>query len=152
MANISNIIDHPATKAERLEIYCKGLCDGLTRKAAYVAAGYADTPGANANAQKFHKLNHEYITMYFADHIGQHAPAALRVLLEIMNNDEEKGGIRLKAAQDLLDRAGFSAKTKVEISTKEVNEMNTGELTDEIKRILSEEPKLAVLFTGQTGS
>lgn len=65
-----------------------------------------------------------------------------------MNSEHEKGGIRLKAAQDLLDRAGYSAKQKVEISTKSVDELSTSELEDEIKRLLGEEPKLARLFAG----
>lgn len=143
---VVNITDAPkATKQEKLDIYCKHLADGWTREQAYIAAGYAEH-AAKTNAQKYHRQNHEYITNYFSEHIGSHAPAALKVLLEIMNSEHEKGGIRLKAAQDLLDRAGYSAKQKIELSTKNVDEMSTGELEDEIKRLLGEEPKLARLF------
>lgn len=151
MSTVTNIADAPKSKQERLDIYCQALADGKKREDAYIAAGYSAAT-AKGNAQKYHKTNHEYITSFFADHIGTHAPAALKVLLEIMNSQHEKGGIRLKAAQDLLDRAGYSAKSKIEISTKEVNEMSTGELESEIKRLLGEEPKLARLFTGQTDS
>lgn len=147
MPTVTNIEDAPKSKQDRLDIYCQALADGKKREDAYVLAGYSAAT-AKGNAQKFHKLNHEYISMYFADHIGTHAPAALKVLLEIMNNETERGGIRLKAAQDLLDRAGYSAKQRVEITTKEVNDMSTGELENEIKRLLGEEPKLARLFTG----
>lgn len=146
------ITDAPkATKQEKLDIYCKHLADGWKREEAYIAAGYSEA-SAKHNAQKYHRANAEYITSYFSDHIGTHAPAALKVLLEIMNSEQEKGGIRLKAAQDLLDRAGHGAKQKIELSTKQLDDMNTGELEDEIKRILGEEPKLARLFTGETNT
>lgn len=147
---VVNIADAPkATKQEKLDIYCQKLVDGWSREEAYIAAGYAEQ-NAKTNAQKFHRQNAEYISGYFAEHIGCHAPAALKVLLEIMNSEHEKGGIRLKAAQDLLDRAGYSAKQKVEISTKSVDELSTSELENEIKRLLGEEPKLARLFAGET--
>lgn len=147
---VVSIADAPkATKQEKLDIYCQKLVDGWSREEAYIAAGYAEA-NAKTNAQKFHRQNHEYISSYFSEHIGAHAPAALKVLLEIMNSETEKGGIRLKAAQDLLDRAGYSAKQKIELSTKSVDELSTGELEDEIKRLLGEEPKLARLFTGET--
>lgn len=149
---VVNIADAPkATKQEKLDLYCKALADGAKREEAYIAAGYAEAT-AKYNAQKYHRQNLEYITAYFADHIGTHAPAALKVLLEIMNNEDEKGGIRLKAAQDLLDRAGYSAKQKIEVTTKQLDEMSTGELEDEIKKLLGEEPKLARLFAGETST
>lgn len=151
MTNVTSIADAPKTKAERLDIYCQALVDGKKREDAYILAGYAPH-AAKSNAQKYHKINIEYITAYIGDAITEHVPAALKVLLEIMNSEHEKGGIRLKAAQDLLDRGGFSAKQKIELSAKQVDEMSTGELENEIKRLLGEEPKLARLFTNSTGT
>lgn len=147
MAVVTQITDAPKSKQERLDIYCQALVDGKKRQDAYLLAGYAEA-SSKTNAQKYHKTNIEYITHYIGDAITEHVPAALKVLLEIMNSEHEKGGIRLKAAQDLLDRGGFSAKQKIELSTKEVNEMSTGELEDAIKNILSEDPNLVRIFGG----
>lgn len=146
MSNVVQLADAPKTKQERLDIYCQALVDGKKRQDAYILAGYAEA-SSKANAQKYHKTNIDYITSFIGDAITEHVPAALKVLLEIMNSEHEKGGIRLKAAQDLLDRGGFSAKQKIELSTKEVNEMSTGELEDAIKNILGEDPNLVRLFS-----
>lgn len=147
MSNVTPIEEAPVlSKAEKLDLYCQGLCDGLSRKAAYVAAGYADGVYAVRNANHYHKNNHQYIQMYISEHIGSHAPTALKVILRIMNDPEEKGGIRLKAAQDVLDRAGFSAKQKVEVSVKDTKEMSTEELQDEIKRAFAEHSELAKIL------
>lgn len=146
MTNVVQLADAPKSKAERLDIYCQALVDGKKRQDAYILAGYSEA-SSKTNAQKYHKTNIDYITSFIGDSITVHVPAALKVLLEIMNSEHEKGGIRLKAAQDLLDRGGFSAKQKIELSTKEVNEMSTGELEDAIKTILGEDPNLVRLFS-----
>lgn len=149
---VVNISDAPkASKREKLDKYCEGIANGLSRTDAYITAGYSEV-GARANASAYHKANIDYINAYIADHIGSHVPTALKVLLEIMNSQNEKGGIRLKAAQDILDRAGFGAKQKIELTHKDVDEMSTGELEDEIKRILSEDAKLAEIFSSKEQS
>ncbi len=144
---VVSISDAPkASKQEKLELYCQGLADGKSREQAYIDAGYSPN-GARANVAVYHRTNHEYITAWLADHIGKHAPSALAVIVTIMNDPAEKGGIRLKAAQDVLDRSGFSAKQKIEVSHKNVDEMSTDELESEIAKLLSEDPKLAGLFS-----
>ena len=137
--------DAPATKKERLDVYCENLCNGVGKVKAFIAAGYS-AAHAEKNVTTYHKSNAEYIQSYISEHIGTHAPTALRVVLQIMNDENEKGGIRLKAAQDVLDRAGFSAKQKIEVTTKEVQDMSTEDLQNEIQRIISEEPGLAKVF------
>lgn len=148
MSNVTPITEAPKlTKAEKLDLYCEGLCNGLGKTAAYIAAGYAESPSTPKNATVYHKQNLQYIQAYIGEHIGSHAPTALRVILRIMNDESEKGGIRLKAAQDVLDRAGFSAKQKLEITTPEVKDMSTEDLHNELKRALSDNPELAKIFT-----
>lgn len=137
----------PATKKERLDCFCEGLCNGLSQVQAYVNAGYADGPSARKNASAFHKSNYQYVQAYISEHIGSHAPTALTVILQIMNSESEKGGIRLKAAQDILDRAGYSAKQKVEFSAKDVKDMSTEDLQKQIQEMLADDPKLAKVFT-----
>lgn len=140
------ITDAPkATKQEKLELYCQGIANGLSKERAYIEAGYAEGM-ARANAQKYHRQNHEYIQGYISEHIGSHAPTALKVILTIMNDETEKGGIRLKAAQDVMDRAGFSAKQKLEITTKEVKDLSTEELQNEIRKLTEDNPDLLKIF------
>lgn len=143
---VVNIQDAPiATKREKLDLYCEGLANGLTQEKAYINAGYSPN-SAKKNASAFHRLNSEYIQAYLAEHIGSHAPTALNVILQIMNSESEKGGIRLKAAQDILDRAGFSAKQKVELSAKDPKDLTTDDIQRQIHAMLEDDPKLAKVF------
>lgn len=146
MSNVTNIADAPKSKQERLDDYCEGICNGLTREAAYVAAGYS-AHNPRSNAHKYYRQNAEYIQMYIAEHIGSHVPTALKVIVAIVSDPNEKGGIRLKAAQDILDRGGFGAKQKVEFSMKDTKDMTTEELQNEIARLASENPLLAGLLS-----
>lgn len=144
--SVVQITDAPkASKQEKLELYCAGIANGLSKEQAYIDAGYAPAM-ARANAQKYHRQNHEFIQGYIAEHIGSHAPTALKVLLKIMNDEGEKGGIRLKAAQDVLDRSGFSVKQKLEITTKEVKDLSTEELQNEIRKLTEDNPDLLKIF------
>lgn len=145
--NVVNINDAPKSKQEKLDDFCRLLADGKSKRDAYVGAGYAEHY-AEANAQKYYRQNAEYIKGYMDEHIGSHVPTALKVVLQILNNPNEKGGIRLKAAQDILDRAGHNAKTKVEITTKDTKDMTTEELNNELQRLLSENPQLGAILTG----
>lgn len=146
MDNITQITDAPKlSKKEKLDLYCAALCNGLSQADAYVEAGYSPL-GARKNANAYHKANIQYIQAYIGDHIGTHVPTALRVLLQIMNDPLEKGGIRLKAAQDILDRGGYSAKQRLEITTPEVKDMSTEDLQNELKRAFEESPDLAKIF------
>ncbi len=145
MSNVTNIQDAPKTKQEKLDDFCRGLANGLSREAAYAEAGYSGI-NCRANAQKYYRANQEYIQGYIGEHIGSFAPTALNVIKEIVMNTAEKGGIRLKAAQDLLDRAGFGAKQKIELTTKDVRELSTEDLQSEIAKLISENPFLTSLI------
>jgi hypothetical protein len=145
MSNVTSIEDAPKSKQERLDDYCEGICNGLTREAAYIAAGYS-SHNCRSNAHKYYRQNADYIQAYIAEHIGSHVPTALKVIVSIVNDPNEKGGIRLKAAQDILDRGGFGAKQKIELTTKDTKDMTTEELQNEIIRLASENPLLSRLI------
>ena len=144
---MDNVVDisAPKTKKEKLDIFCEGLVNGLSREAAYVAAGYSPHM-ARQNGTKYYRENALYIHQYLAEHIGVHAPTAFKVILQIANDPNEKGGIRLKAAQDVLDRAGYSAKQKIELSVSDPKEMSTEDIQNEIKKLIGEDPSLAQVF------
>lgn len=138
-------ISAPLSKRDKLELFCEGLANGLSREKAYIAAGYSDH-NCRANANKYYRQNHEFIQQYLSEHIGTHVPTALRVVLQIMNDQAEKGGIRLKAAQDILDRGGFGAKAKLEITHKDAKDMTTEEIEGAIRQLVNEDPGLAKVF------
>ena len=129
----------------KLDAYCAGLYQGLSREKAYIAAGFSEL-WARDNSKQYHRNNAEYIQAYMSEKIGNNVPAAIKVIAQIMNNENEKGGIRLKAAQDLLDRAGYSPKQKIELTTKEVTELSTEELKAEIQKMFTEDPSLKKVF------
>lgn len=145
MTNVTNIADAPTSKQEKLDKYCEGIANGLSKQAAYVAAGYSEL-GSRTNAQKYHRMNGEYIAAFLSEHIGSHVPTALKVVLEVMSDPNEKGGIRLKAAQDILDRGGYGAKQRIELTTTDVKDLSTKELQDEINKLVAENPNLVAIF------
>jgi hypothetical protein len=145
MSNVINIADAPKTKNEKLDDFCKALADGKTREDAYVEAGYSPHQ-CRANAHKYYRQNADYIKIYLSEHIGVHVPTAFKVVLEIATNPQEKAGIRLKAAQDIMDRGGYHAKQTIELVTKDATEMNTEELENEIRRLVRENPTVAALL------
>lgn len=142
---VVDIMSAPLSPKEKLDIYCEGLCDGLNKTQAYIAAGFSKNH-AQRNVAPYHRKHAEYINAYLSERIGSHVPAALRVVVTIMNDVEEKGGIRLKAAQDVLDRGGFGATRKLELTTKDVTELTTKDLQDELAKLLNDEPELAKVF------
>lgn len=146
--NVVNITDAPKSKQEKLEDFCKALADGKTREDAYIEAGYSGH-NCRANAHKFYRQNADYIKIYLSEHIGVHVPTAFKVVLEIATDRNEKAGIRLKAAQDIMDRGGYHAKQTIELVTKDANEMNTEELENEIRRLVRENPTVAALLNSQ---
>lgn len=145
MSNVTNIADAPKNKQEKLDDFCKALADGKNREEAYIEAGYSGH-NCRANAHKYYRQNADYIKIYLSEHIGVHVPTAFRVILEIATNPDEKAGIRLKAAQDIMDRGGFNAKQTIELVTKDATEMNTEELENEIRRLIRENPTVAAIL------
>ncbi|AAL85571.1 ORF.01 [Pseudomonas phage PaP3] len=139
----------PLSAKEKLDLYCEGLADGLNKTQAYVAAGFSPNH-AQRNVAAYHRKHSEYINAFISERIGSHVPMALRVIVSIAEDPNEKGGIRLKAAQDILDRGGFGAKQKVELTTKNVEDMSAEDLMNEVRRILDEEPDLAKVLSFPT--
>lgn len=144
--NVVSLMAAPLSPKEKLDLYCEALCDGLNKTQAYIAAGFSPNH-AQRNVAPFHRKNAEYINAYLSERISSHVPAALRTVLTIMNDENEKGGIRLKAAQDVLDRGGFGATRKVELTTKDVTEMSSEDMRNELTKLLEQEPQLAEIFT-----
>lgn len=145
---MTNVVDlgNTLSPKEKLDLYCEALCNGENKTQAYIKAGYS-AHHAQRNVAAFHRKHADYITAYISERVGSHVPAALRTIVSIMNDENEKGGIRLKAAQDIMDRGGFGASQKIELTSKNVDEMTTEDLRNELSKLLNEEPELAKVFS-----
>lgn len=139
---VVDILSAPLTPKEKLDLYCEALCDGYNKTQAYIKAGFS-AAHAQRNVAPYHRKNADYIKAYISEQFGSDAPVARNVIREIMNDPNEKGGIRLKAAQDILDRAGFGAKQQIELTTKDVSELTTEDIQNELAKLFNDEPGLA---------
>jgi len=134
------------TPAEKLSLFKEAYFDnGGKLKDAYIAAGFSPISAAS-NASKYFAAHREEIISFVNTRIATHVPTAIGTIVKIMNNEGEKGGIRLKAAQDLLDRAGYKPSDRIEIRTEDVDTMTTGDIKDHIRKLLQEvDPSLGKL-------
>lgn len=144
-AKVVSIGDSPLSPKEKLDLYCEALCSGESKTKAYIKAGFSSNH-AQRNVAAYHRKHAEYITSYISEQIGAHVPTALRTVMLVMNDENEKGGIRLKAAEMILDRGGFGIKQKIELTTKDVNEMSTEEMHIEFQKLFAENPELATVI------
>lgn len=133
------------TAAEKLELFKESYYNTGKIIQSYKAAGFSEST-AHANAHKYFRDHKDEILAYVHTKLAEHVPAAISVIVGIMNSETEKGGIRLKAAQDLLDRAGYKPSDKIEIRTEDMEKMSTGDIKDEIRKLLTEvDPTLGKL-------
>lgn len=149
-AKIVSIGDSPLSPKEKLDLYCEALCDGENKTQAYIKAGFSANH-AQRNVAAYHRKHAEYITSYISERFASHVPTALRVVNRILLDEEEKGGIRLKAAEMIFDRAGFAAKQQITVTTKEVTDMSTEEMENEFRKLAGENPELAKILSFSRG-
>ena len=98
-------------------------------------AGYGNMNDAAKRRGHELKLRYkDYIAQQIANNISGYAPAALAMIADIATNGESEA-IRLKAAIDLMDRAGYKPTTKTEQKTIAVEERSTEELEEELKQL-----------------
>ena len=98
-------------------------------------AGYGNVNDSAKRRGHELKLRYkDYIAQQIANNISGYAPAALAMIADIAKNGESEA-IRLKAAIDLMDRAGYKPTTKTEQKTIAVEERSTEELEEELKQL-----------------
>ena len=126
------IITKEALK-ERIRIVAEEYINGASRMDAYRAAGYSSVTSANAAA--FFEAHKDEIQGYVFLAVGSKVPIAIKVLEEIMLTGKSDGA-RVKAATEILDRAGVTQVQKIEITSKEVSELENRQITEEIQELL----------------
>jgi len=128
------------TIAERIKIYTTALANGSNKRDAYAAAGYGCPTFSNAH--NFHEKYHKEIDKELRNVIHSKVPTALQVLEEVMVSGKSETA-RVKAALEILDRAGFDKQTKIQIGSSEAK--SEDQLKQELQQLLTANPDVLLI-------
>lgn len=132
----SNVVRLPRDKesiSERVRLFAQARCEGHNIIDSYALAGYSRDPH---EASKFHRTHKTEINALMSEELSSYVPQAISVLVKIMKNENERGAVRLKAAQDVLDRAGFGSTMKLDLTTS-TSDLSTEDLNKQIALLMS---------------
>ena len=101
---------------------------------AWVDAGYAES-GKSGSMAKL-RQHGDVVERRIVERIGSHVPKALAVVMDLMENASQ-ASVRLKAAQDILGRAGYDQASKIEFTEKKAEDLTGEELKSELKELLA---------------
>ena len=143
MSSKSNVVRLPSvnetTLSQRIAKYAEVWLTTSNKTAAYEAAGYGcPTP---SNAYNFHKQHHEAIMREAHMGVANHVPVAMSTLAEIMVSGKSETA-RVKAALEILDRAGLDKTTKIQIGSD--MPQNKDELQAQLKALLEANPDVNI--------
>ena len=77
----------------------------------------------------------QYIEKQIADKIGSHVPMAIEGIVYLAQHAKGEG-VKLKALQDLLSRAGYDGAIKIETKEVSAEDMDDSMLKDELSILL----------------
>jgi maleate cis-trans isomerase len=144
----SNVVRLPNTSEtslqERIVKYAEVWLATSNKREAYEAAGYSCATGSNA--YNFHKQHHEAITREASMHVASHVPKAIEALSDIMVNGKSETA-RVKAALEIMDRAGLDKTTRIQIGNDEPK--NTEDMRKQLKELLQSNPELVLSDGGE---
>lgn len=103
-------------------------------KRAWIDAGYAES-GVGSAMNKL-RQHWDVVERRIVEKIGRQVPQALAVIVDLMENARTES-IKLKAAQDILGRAGYDQASKIEFTEKSAEELSREELRDELRVLLA---------------
>tara|TARA_R110002020_G_scaffold287099_1_gene502598 strand:- start:39673 stop:40104 length:432 start_codon:yes stop_codon:yes gene_type:complete len=100
---------------------------------AWKDAGYSES---NTNASMAKLRQHwDVVQARIVEKMGRQVPQALAVVVDLMMN-ARNDSIRLKAAQDLLGRAGYDQASKIELTEKKAEDMDHDALREELTTLM----------------
>lgn len=104
---MTQVATRPLTKRQRMLVEAYVANGGNLTKAAQ-EAGYAEGNSGRVSAYKAMKTPHvqQYLMQAVAEELGQHAAMAVGTVAALAKTGKSEY-VKLQAAQDLLDRAGF---------------------------------------------
>lgn len=101
---------------------------------AWVDAGYSE--GTKRKAMTKVRDNWKMVEARIVAKIGSHVPFALGVVYDLAKNAKGES-VKLKAAQDLLGRAGFDQASKIEVSNSDPEKMDKDSLRKELTDLMA---------------
>ena len=104
---------NPTIKQRKL---VKGILEGKTKKQAWIDAWYSAKTASVIVSQNLKKLNVQQL-------IEDEAENAFSVIKEIMKEKDSWSAVRLNAAKDVMDRAGFKPTEKKELNIKGISDI-----------------------------
>ena len=106
-------------KSEKRRIFVERMIEHGDHIKAAKEAGYEkeDSQKFAVEANRLKRQLHDLILKGMKERFSSSAPKAAHVIETLMNSGESEA-VRLKAAQDLLDRAGYQPTTRVEEVTE----------------------------------
>ena len=122
-------------KTERQVSFCEHYIRTGNALQSAKAAGYGTSDeSAKRRGTELSKRYKEYIDSEIRQNLGSLVPIALKIVAELAEHGESET-VRLKAAQDIMDRAGYKPTAKVEQKMVSVEERSTEELEEELKQL-----------------
>jgi phage terminase small subunit len=111
------------------------------RKEAFLKAGYSVEGRAwAANARALFLSLEKIITERVDMKIGDGAVVAFNVVREIMVDKDVSPAVRLNAAKDYLNRAGYDVPIETRVNINDERNLSNSEIEAEIARIQTEMP------------
>ena len=111
------------------------------RKEAFEKAGYSvEGRGWTANARALFLSLEKIITERVDMKIGDGAVVAFNVVREIMIDKDVSPAVRLNAAKDYLNRAGYDVPVETRVNINDERNLSNSEIEAEIARIQTEMP------------
>ena len=109
---------------------------GMNPTRAWAYAGYSDS-SVNLAYQKVKRLG-PIIAKRINQKLVSHAPIALKVLSDVMEDEDVNPATRVKAATEWLDRSGFSKTVEMRITDgeKPVDEMSEEEIQQRVASLV----------------
>jgi hypothetical protein len=111
--------------------------DRMTLSAAYEMAGYTGKATKQAGWRLYMQTKHIiYKRRSEMVELNMSAVMASEIINELMQDKDQPGSVRLKAAQDTMMRTGFDKPQEI-VLTKKVEDMSTEEVDAELEELLS---------------
>lgn len=124
-----------SSMSERKQKFVALYAESGDQRQAYLDAGYNPGPRTlAANSRALMKELKPYIEEAIHERIGGHAPMALKHLSHLMTTAKSEQ-VQLKAAMNILDRAGYQETQKIEIQEVGAAELNNKELDEHIAKL-----------------
>lgn len=130
------LIDSPKSMEEKIKLYALHWIATGNKAEAYLKTG-----GTNKNgAYQFHRAHSKEIDKYVWNNgFKDNVPLAINTLVEMMVNGNSDTA-KLKAAIELLDRAGFNKTDKLALKDESTSNLEDQDINRQIQELIKNNP------------